>query len=62
MDTRKGKDKQTNNGYKKREVQTDKQSTQERGRTNRLTMDTRKGKNKQTNNEHKKGEEQTEKQ
>jgi hypothetical protein len=39
-------DKQTNNGHKKREVQTDKQWTQERGRTNRLTMDTRKGKNK----------------
>jgi hypothetical protein len=56
MDTRKGKDKQTNNGHKKREGQTDKQWTQERGRTNRQTMNTRKGKGKQTNNEHKKGE------
>jgi hypothetical protein len=66
-------DKQTNNGHKKGEGQTDKQWTQEKGRTNRLTMNTRKGKNKQTNNEHKKregktdyghkkGEEQTDKQ
>ena len=56
MDTRQGKDKQTNNGHKKGEGQTDKQWTQEKGRTNRLTMD------KQTNNGHKKGEEQTDKQ
>jgi hypothetical protein len=40
MDTRKGKDKQTNNGHKKGEGQTDKQWTQERGRTNRQTMNT----------------------
>ena len=62
MDTRKGKNKQTNNEHKKGEGQTDKQWTQEKGRTNRQTMDTRKGKDKQTNNEHKKGEEQTDKQ
>jgi hypothetical protein len=59
MDTRKGKKKQTNNGHMKGEAQTDKQSTQETGRTNRQTMNTRKGKNKQTNNEHKKREGQT---
>ena len=38
MNTRKEKDKQTNNGHKKGEGQTDKQWTQERGRTNRQTM------------------------
>jgi hypothetical protein len=59
MDTRNGKNKQTNNGHKKGEGQTDKQWTQERGRTNRKTMDTRKGKDKQKNNGHKKGEGQT---
>jgi hypothetical protein len=56
MDTRKGKDKQINNEHKKREGQTDKQWTQERGRTNRQTMNTRNGKDKQTNNGHKKRE------
>jgi hypothetical protein len=50
MNTRKGKDKQTNNEHKKGEGQTDKQWTQERGRINRLTMNTRKEKDKQTNN------------
>ena len=48
MDRRKGKDKQTNNGHKKREGQT--------------KMDTRNGKDKQTNNGHKKEEGQTDKQ
>ena len=57
--SRNSKKERQYNGHKTGEGQTDKQWTQERGRTNRQTMDTRKGKDKQTNNEHKKGEGQT---